>query len=51
MTYDPPVPGGLAAPYNGSKLLNATQQGPSTFFSPSWARDFVTLSARSPSPA
>ncbi|HVA06820.1 MAG TPA: hypothetical protein VNG12_08780 [Acidimicrobiales bacterium] len=51
VTYDPPVPGGLAAPYNGSKLLNATQQGPSTFFSPSWARDFVTLSARSPSPA
>lgn len=48
-TYDPPAPGGLAAPSNGSKLLASSEQGPSTFFDPSWARDFVTLSAR-PSP-
>jgi hypothetical protein len=47
VTYDPPTPGGMAAPSNGSKLLGATEQGPSTFFDPSWARDFVTVSARS----
>jgi hypothetical protein len=51
VTYDPPIPGGLAAPSNGSKLLGATEQGPSTFFDPSWARDFVTVSARSASSA
>lgn len=49
-TYDPVVPGGLAAPSNGSKLLSATVQGPWTFFEPGWARDFVTMSAR-PAPA
>jgi len=47
VTYDPPVPGGLAAPSNGSQLLAATVQGPWTFFEPSWARDFITMSARS----
>ena len=46
--YDPP-PGAPAAPSNGRKLLPSTMQGPGTFFEPSWARDFVTLSAR-PSP-
>ncbi len=51
MTYDPPTPSGQAAPSNGSKLLGTIQLGPSTFFDPSWARDFVTLSARSASPA
>jgi len=45
-TYDPSTPGGLAAPSDGSKLLPATVQGPLTFFEPSWARDFVTMSAR-----
>lgn len=50
VTYDPPTPGGLAAPSNGSKLLGATEQGPSTFFDPSWARDFITLSGRSGPP-
>ncbi len=50
VTYDPSTPGGLATPSNGSKLLDATAQGPSTFFDPSWARDFVTLSARPASP-
>jgi hypothetical protein len=44
-TYDPPV-GALAAPSNGRKLLSSTQQGPATFFEASWARDFVTMSAR-----
>jgi hypothetical protein len=46
VTYNPPIPGGLAAPSNGSQLLAATVQGPSTFFEPSWARDFITMSAR-----
>jgi hypothetical protein len=50
VTYDPPTPDGLAAPSNGSKLLDGTEQGPATFFDPSWARDFVTLSAR-PTPS
>ena len=45
-TYDPPIPGGLAAPDNGSKLLSGTVQGPWTFFQPRWARDFITMSTR-----
>lgn len=45
VTYDPP-PGGLASPANGSKLVASSVQGPATFFNPSWARDFVTMSAR-----
>jgi hypothetical protein len=46
VTYDPPTPGGLATPQNGTKLLAGTIQGPWTFFEPYWARDFVTMSAR-----
>jgi hypothetical protein len=46
VTYDPPTPGGLAAPANGTKLVATTVQGPWTFFAPWWARDFVTMSAR-----
>jgi hypothetical protein len=46
VTYDPPS-GGLADPANGRKLLASTTQGPSTFFESSWARDFITMSARS----
>jgi hypothetical protein len=38
--------GAPAAPGNGRKLLSATAQGPATFFEASWARDFVTMSAR-----
>jgi len=45
VTYDPPA-GGLAAAANGRKLLSGTVQGPWTFFEPSWARDFITMSAR-----
>lgn len=45
-TYDPPA-GGAAAPSNGTSLQPASVQGPSTFFTASWARDFVTMSARS----
>ncbi|MHB8245034.1 MAG: phosphodiester glycosidase family protein [Acidimicrobiales bacterium] len=45
-TYDPSTPGGLGAPANGKELLPGTVQGPWTFFEPSWARDFVTMSVR-----
>ena len=46
VTYDPMDPGGLAAPDNGTRLVADTEQGPATPFDPAWARDFVTLSAR-----
>ena len=46
VSYDPAA-GGPAAPSNGSKLLAATTQGPWTFFQSWWARDFITMSARS----
>jgi hypothetical protein len=46
VSYAPPGGHGLAAPANGSKLLYATTQGPRTFFESSWARDFITMSAR-----
>lgn len=45
-TYDPPVANGLASPSNGSKLIASTVQGPWTFFETTWARDFITMSAR-----
>ena len=41
-----PVPGAVAAPANGSSLHPSSVQGPATFFTSSWARDFVTMSAR-----
>jgi len=46
VAYDPPGGHGLAAPSNGTKLLSSTIQGPRTFFTASWARDFVTMSIR-----
>jgi hypothetical protein len=46
VTYRPRTAGGLAAPGNGRKLYSWTVQGPATFFTPSWARDFITMSAR-----
>ena len=45
-SYDPATARGLAAPFNGSKLLSSTRQGPWTFFEPWWARDFITMSTR-----
>ena len=45
VTYDPPA-GDPAAPANGRKLLPSTTQGPWTFFQATWARDFITMSAR-----
>lgn len=44
-TYNPPL-NGIATRQNGSKLLASTVQGPWTFFEPTWARDFFTMSAR-----
>ena len=44
-TYRPATPDGRAAPSNGLKLL-ATRLGAGTFFQPSYARDFITMSAR-----
>jgi hypothetical protein len=43
--YRPATPNGLAAPPNGTKLL-ATRLGATTFFQRSYARDFITMSAR-----
>ncbi len=45
-TYDPTLPGGLASPDNGTRLVPATAQGPATFFEAWWAHDFVTMSDR-----
>ena len=44
-TYAPSS--GLASPANGTDLLSGMVQSPGLFFDPSWARDFVTMSARS----
>jgi hypothetical protein len=43
--YRPATPHGLAAPSNGTSLL-ATRLGAGTFFQQSYARDFITMSAR-----
>jgi hypothetical protein len=44
--YNPVDSDGLAAPGNGTRMLAGTVQGPATPFDPAWARDFVTMSAR-----
>jgi hypothetical protein len=44
-TYEPASAHGLATPSDGH-LLTATVRGPDTFFEASWARDFITMSAR-----
>jgi Phosphodiester glycosidase len=43
-SFKPLSPDGLAAPDNGTSLTN-TYRGPATFFDPSYARDFITMSA------
>jgi hypothetical protein len=48
-TYDPGR-NGLASASTGRKLLAATVRGPGTFFEGSWARDFITMSARHGAP-
>ncbi len=49
-TYAPPA-GTPAAPANGADLAPSSIQGPATFFTASWARDFVTMSARTTAPS
>lgn len=44
-SYKPATQAGLAAPANGTSLI-ATYRGPATFFDPTYARDFITMSAR-----
>lgn len=44
-TFRPAAPDGLAAPSNGTSLID-TYRGPATFFDPTYARDFITMSAR-----
>jgi hypothetical protein len=44
-TYLTANSGGLAAPANGTRLLN-TRLGAAVFFQSSYARDFITMSAR-----
>jgi len=46
-TYNPPTPNGLAAPSNGSSLQPSSVQNATTFFSPAYARDFITVSVAS----
>lgn len=46
-TFSPPSPTGLASPQNGTDLLPGMIGTPARFFDPSWARDFITMSARS----
>lgn len=43
--FKPATPDGLAAPTNGTRLID-TSRGPATFFDPAYARDFITMSAR-----
>jgi hypothetical protein len=45
-TYSPSIPTGIAAPANGTNLLAGMNGSPARFFEPSWARDFITMSAR-----
>jgi hypothetical protein len=44
-SFRPAAPGGLAVPSNGTRLID-TYRSPATFFDPSYARDFITMSAR-----
>jgi hypothetical protein len=44
-SFTPATPEGLAAPSNGARLVD-TSRGPATFFDPTYARDFITMSAR-----
>jgi hypothetical protein len=45
-SFRPATQAALAAPSNGTRLI-ATYRGPATFFDPAYARDFITMSARS----
>jgi hypothetical protein len=44
-SFKPAAPNGLAASSNGARLGD-THRGPVTFFDPTYARDFITMSTR-----
>jgi hypothetical protein len=44
-SFTPATPDGLTAPSNGARLVD-TYRGPAAFFDPTYARDFITMSAR-----
>ena len=44
-SFKPAAPNGLAASSNGARLGD-THRGPVTFFDPTYARDFITMSDR-----
>jgi hypothetical protein len=47
--YQPSTPTGQASPANGTLLLQGMTGGPSRYFASWWARDFITMSAGTPS--
>jgi len=49
-TYHPHSPTGLATPANGTDLLPGMFGHPDRYFQSWWARDFFTMSARTPPP-
>jgi hypothetical protein len=46
-TYNPSAPNGLATPSNGTTMQPSSVQNATTFFSPAYARDFITMSVAS----
>jgi Phosphodiester glycosidase len=50
-TYDPRSPTGPARPANGANLLPGMVGQPDRYFQSWWARDFFTMSARTPPPS
>jgi hypothetical protein len=44
-TYAPVAATGPASPANGTDLLPTMAGSPARYFQPSWARDFITMSA------
>ena len=49
-SYAPTPPdGGAATPQNGTNLISSMTGGTDRYFQSYWSRDFVTMSARSPS--
>ncbi len=45
-TYQPATPTGQATAANGTELVTGMSGGPVRYFEPWWARDFITVSAR-----
>ncbi len=49
-TYQPSASTGVATPADGTDLLSTMSGSPSRYFTPSWSRDFFTMSARNGAP-